>query len=80
MDLILRPLTMRRFNSEGVYAPSRLRRPQSLSYEAFLARYADYPGEILVSFAPDGFSRPERLTAYSPPGLLGSWTIVEAGD
>jgi hypothetical protein len=79
--VILQPITMRIPNCHGVYSPSQLRPPKVVSYEEFLARYADRPIGIWVCFdetpAPATINERSKLvTAYSFG--LDCWYIVAA--
>lgn len=75
MQITLQPIAMCIPTSQFIYAPSRLEPPRQMSYDCFLARYADYPREVLVSFEADGRSRPVRVTAYGYG--LDCWWIVK---
>lgn len=77
--VILQPVAMRIPNSHGVYSPSKLRSKKAMSYEEFLARYANHPRAIRICFdeTPSSatiFERSESITAY---GLgLDCWYII----
>lgn len=63
VNITLQPIAIVAFTTEIIYAPSRLRKPKTMSYQDFL-RYADYGLGIQVSFEPDGKSNPQNITAY----------------
>jgi hypothetical protein len=77
--VILQPVAMRVPNSHGVYSPSKLRSKKAMSYEEFLAQYANHPRAIRICFdeTPSSttiFERSELITAY---GLgLDCWYII----
>jgi hypothetical protein len=77
--VVLQPVAMRVPNSHSVYSPSKLRSPEAVSYEEFLARYANHPRAIRICFdeTPSSttiFERSELITAY---GLgLDCWYII----
>ena len=71
----LTPLAMVRPNSKGIYAPSRLRQPKTISYQEFLKRYADHPMQMSVSFELDGVSNPQTVTGYGF-GLDCWWMVT----
>ncbi len=73
----LQPLTMVTPNAAGVYGLSRHRTIKVVSYAEFLRRYADHPRLLSVSFADDGVSHPQPVTAYS--NGLDCWYIL-AGE
>ena len=75
MTVILQPIAMVWPNAAGVYAPSRLQKPKRISEQQFLERYADYGRSVKVSFAADGVSNPQDVTAYG----RGYWWIVTEG-
>ena len=75
--ITLTPIAMITPSRRSIYAPSRLEQPRQISQADFLARYADNPRSILVSFAPDGASDPQRVTAYGC-GLDCWWIVGEA--
>jgi hypothetical protein len=76
-QVTLQPITMVIPTREAIYAPSRLKQPKVISDTEFLARYADHPRPILVSFEQDGKSNPQTVTAYGYG--LDCWYIV-AGE
>jgi len=69
------PVSMVAPTAEFVYAPSRLQQPKEITYGEFLCRYADHPHVMLVSFAEDGCSNPQQVTAYGYG--LDAWWIVD---
>jgi hypothetical protein len=77
--VILQPVAMRIPNRHSVYSPSRLRSRRKVSYDEFLARYANHPYAIRICFdeTPSPatiFERSELLTAYGCG--LDCWYIV----
>ena len=72
--MILQPIAMVTSNAAGVYAPSRLQKSKKISEQEFLKRYADYGRSVKVSFAADGVSDPQPVTAYGRG--LDCWWIV----
>lgn len=78
--ITLHPLTMRIFNSHGVYFPSKLRPKKVISYEDFLSKYADYPIKMRVCFdeVPSSTTmlfRSKLITAYGL-GLDGCYIVI----
>lgn len=71
----LTPLSMVKPNKDGIYAPSRFRKPKRLSWFEFMRNYTDT--QVLVSFAPDGVSNPELMTAYGSG--FDCWYLVDFG-
>ncbi len=76
----LQPLTMRIFNSHGIYFPSKLKPKKVLSYEEFLGQYADHPVKLRVCFDEEPSSttmlqRSELVTAYGF-GLDGCYIVI----
>lgn len=64
--------------TDCIYAPSRIDTElKRLSECEFLERYADGAQCMLVSFEDDGFSNPQRVTAYGYG--LDCWWIVVGG-
>jgi len=55
-------IAMTRPTKEFIYTPSRP--PVQICQAEFLEKYADDPHVIQVSFANDGISDPQPLTAY----------------
>lgn len=76
--ITLVPLAMVTVTEEGIYAPSRLQQPRPVSYSEFLDRFADHPKVISVSFAPDGKSDPQQLTAYGFG--MDCWYLAEVAQ
>lgn len=77
--IVLQPLAMRFPNRHGIYSPSKLEPTKELSYDEFLARYADYPRKVRVCFdeAPSSTTlrqNSELVTAYGVG--LDCWYIV----
>ncbi|UCG12285.1 MAG: hypothetical protein JSU72_17585 [Deltaproteobacteria bacterium] len=77
--VILQPIAMRIPNSHGVYSPSQLRPQKAVSYEEFLARYANHPRGMRVCFdeipTPTTIiERSELVTAYGFG--LDCWYVV----
>lgn len=72
--ITLQPIAMVTPTREGIYAPSRLKQPKTIDYQEFLKKYADYSRPIPVSFAADGKSNPQIVTAYGFG--LDCWYIV----
>lgn len=72
--LSLQPIAMVIPNRQGIYALSKISPVKEISYTEFLAKYADHPRPILVSFDPDGKSNPRLATAYGFG--LDCWYIV----
>jgi len=79
MMVTLQPVTMVMPTKEDIYAPSRLRAKKVITQAEFLARYADHPLSLWVSFAPDGRSEPKPTTAYGF-GMDGWWQAAPAQD
>jgi len=78
--VILQPIVMRIPNSRNVYSPSRLRPKKEISYNEFLAQYANQARGIRICFEETPspatiFQRSELITAYSFG--LDCWYIVE---
>jgi hypothetical protein len=78
----IHPLTMRIFNSYGVYFPSKLKPRKVISYDEFLSNYADYPIKMRVCFdeVPSSATmllRSKLVTAYGL-GLDGCYIIIPA--
>lgn len=75
-EVALRKIAMIRYNSAGIYAPSRIQtEPKVIPHQEFLKRYADYGRRIPVSFEADGISNPVSMTAYGFG--LDVWWIVQ---
>lgn len=72
--IILIPIAMVRPTHDFIYAPSRHRPIKEIDYSEFVNHYADHPRSIKVSFAPDGVSEPQPVTAYGFG--LDAWRIV----
>ncbi len=75
------PLTMRIFNSQGIYSPSKLKPKKTVSYETFLSQYADYSIKMRVCFDENPafdtlFQHSKLVTAYGL-GLDGCYIITE---
>jgi len=75
--MILQPIVMVYPNAAGVYAPSQVRESKEISEEEFLERYSDFKRRIKVSFAADGVSNPQDVTAYGRG--FDCWWIICAG-
>lgn len=73
-QVTLQPIAMVTPTKEGIYAPSRVSQSKTIDYEEFLEKYADHCKTIRVSFAADGKSNPETVTAYGFG--LDCWYIV----
>lgn len=69
------PIAMVRPTHDFIYAPNRLKQPRQIGYSEFVNHYADHPRSIKISFAPDGVSNPQTVTAYGFG--LDAWWIVE---
>jgi hypothetical protein len=76
--ITLQPIALLVPNSQFVHAPLHNRPPRQLPAAEFRARYADEPRAIRVSFAADGVSNPQRVTAYGRG--LDCWWIVAGED
>lgn len=79
--VVLQPVAMRIPNSHNVYSPSKLRPQKGVSYEEFLARYANHPRGIRICFdeilSPVTiFQRSALVTAYGFG--LDCWYVVAA--
>lgn len=74
----LQPLAMVIPTREGIYAPSRIRPKKVVGLAEFMAKFADHPRPVLVSFAPDGKSHSRRITAYGFG--LDCWYLVVPED
>lgn len=71
----LRRIIMMATTDERIYAPSQLLTAiKVISYNEFLARYADKPQPVLVSFEPDFESNPRIVTAYAS-GMSGLYIV-----
>ncbi len=81
--ITLQPLTMRIFNSQGIYFLSKLNPKKTVSYQEFLLRYADHPLKMRVcldekpSFTTM-LQKSEFVTAYGF-GLDCYYIVVGAG-
>ena len=78
--ITMHSLTMRIFNSDGIYFPSKLKPKKMISYEEFLSNYADYPIKMRVCFdeVPSSAtmrSRSKWVTTYGI-GLEGCYIVV----
>lgn len=67
--LVLQPVTMRIFNSYGIYFPSKLQPEKIVTHDEFLEQYADFPIEMLICFddRPDYemlLEQAKAVTAY----------------
>lgn len=49
-SIILQPIAMRIFNSDGIYLPNRRRSQKEVSYEEFLQRYSRHGQKVRVCF------------------------------
>lgn len=81
--VILQPVAIRIPNSHNVYSPSQLKPQKVLSYEEFLACYADRPKEIRVCFdeipsLATIYEKSELVTAYGFG--LDCWYIIVARE
>lgn len=65
--VMLQPVAMVTPNKQSIYAPSRILKPVEKDISQMT------PKTILVSFAQDGVSNPQRMTAYS--NGLDCWYI-----
>jgi hypothetical protein len=74
-EITLIPVAMIVPTRRGIYAPNPSEKPRQISEADFLARYADSPRSILVSFAPDGKSDPRPVTCYGR--WMDCWWMVE---
>lgn len=48
--ITLQPLTMRIFNNQGIYFPSKIKPQKVITYQEFLEQYADHPLKMRVCF------------------------------
>ena len=69
--ITLIPIAMVIPTRDSIYAPSRINQPREIEETEFLARYADHPYRVLVSFDPDGESNPQPITAYGGRYIVG---------
>lgn len=74
--ITLTPIEMIVPTVAGVYAPSRLQPDRQMTRGEFLLRFADTGRAVPVSFAPDGKSDPQMMTAYGS-GFDAWWIVSE---